>query len=647
VASNLTVVVLAAGGGTRMKSKTMKVLHQVGGRSMIGHVLNAVQAMEPARIVAVVGTQREQVGPHILELVPDAVLAVQETQDGTGHAVQVALEALRREGGTAAHGTVVVVTGDTPLLRGDSLRAFAEEHEAAQRVVSILSGRVADPFGYGRIVRNAEGDVEGIVEEKDATPEQREIDEINSGILAFDADFLVEALGRVGNDNAKGEYYLTDTVGIARADGLTVGAFPVDDVKQTEGANDRAQLAALGAELNRRIVTQWMKDGVTVMDPATTWIDADVVLAPDVTILPGVQLLGATVVGEDTVIGPDSTLKDCEIGAGARVSRTHGELCLRTHHPGAVADLGVLQGAVGADHRVLVDPGGTDELGAGQDGDVGGELDVGVDPGRGRVHHGDPVLHPPGHDPLVEDLPERGELGPVVGTLGLGDVVQDEGVHAQPVGDRQRDRVGEVELLLGVVVADPGQYAGQEGPVEGDDPRVDLGDRPLRVGGVLLLDDPADPRLVPQDPAVAERLRHDPAQDRRGPACGLVVGHQRPQRLTAEQRRVAVRHQDGPTGDRARLDRHPHRVGGAELLGLDGDHSLGEDLGDVRLDQLPLVTHDRDDARRTGLRDRGQHMADEAPARDLVKHLRSLGLHPGAASGGQHDHGELAHVASV
>ena len=328
MASNLTVVVLAAGGGTRMKSKTMKVLHQVGGRSMIGHVLNAVQAMEPARIVAVVGTQREQVGPHILELVPEAVLAVQETQDGTGHAVRVALEALRREGGTAAHGTVVVVTGDTPLLRGDSLRAFAEEHEAAQRVVSILSGRVADPFGYGRIVRNAEGDVEGIVEEKDATPEQREIDEINSGILAFDADFLVEALGRVGNDNAKGEYYLTDTVGIARADGLTVGAFPVEDVKQTEGANDRAQLAALGAELNRRIVTQWMKDGVTVMDPATTWIDADVVLAPDVTILPGVQLLGATVVGEDTVIGPDSTLKDCEIGVGARVVRTHAELAV-------------------------------------------------------------------------------------------------------------------------------------------------------------------------------------------------------------------------------------------------------------------------------------------------------------------------------
>ena len=324
MASNLTVVVLAAGGGTRMKSKTMKVLHRVGGRSMIGHVLTAVRAMEPERIVAVVGTQREQVGPHIQELVPDAVLAVQETQDGTGHAVRVALEAL--DGPVT--GTVVVVTGDTPLLRGESLRAFAEEHEAAQRAVSILSGEVANPFGYGRIVRNAEGDVEGIVEEKDATPEQREIAEINSGILAFDGAFLAEALGRVGNDNAKGEYYLTDTVGIARGDGLTVGAFAVEDVMQTEGANDRAQLAALGRELNRRIVTQWMKDGVTVMDPETTWVDADVVLAPDVTILPGTQLLGATVVAEDAVVGPDTTLKDCEVGVGARVVRTHGELAV-------------------------------------------------------------------------------------------------------------------------------------------------------------------------------------------------------------------------------------------------------------------------------------------------------------------------------
>ena len=194
--------------------------------------------------------------------------------------------------------------------------------------VSILSGIVDNPFGYGRVLRNAEGDVEAIVEEKDATPAQREVREINSGILALDAEFLLAALPRIGNDNAKGEYYLTDVVAIAREDGLTVGAYPIDDVMQTEGVNDRAQLARMGAEMNRRIVDRWMRDGVTVMDPATTWVDADVVLEPDVTILPGVQLLGATVVAEDAVVGPDSTLKDCEIGAGARVVRTHGELAV-------------------------------------------------------------------------------------------------------------------------------------------------------------------------------------------------------------------------------------------------------------------------------------------------------------------------------
>jgi bifunctional UDP-N-acetylglucosamine pyrophosphorylase/glucosamine-1-phosphate N-acetyltransferase len=325
VSSNdLTVIVLAAGGGTRMKSKTMKVLHRIGGRSMIGHVLTAVSATEPSRVVAVVGTQREQVGPHVLEYAPTAVLAVQETQDGTGHAVRVAVESI----GTPLSGTVLVVTGDTPLLRGSSLTAFVEAHAASGAAVSILTGIVANPFGYGRIVRDPSGGVDAIVEEKDATDEQRAIDEINSGILAFDAAFLSEALGQLTNDNANGEYYLTDTVKIARAAGRPVAAHPVEDVRETEGANDRAQLAELGRVLNQRIVTQWMKDGVTIMDPATTWIESDVVLAPDVTILPGTQLLGATKIDEDAVIGPDTTLEDCEIGAGARVVRTHGQLAV-------------------------------------------------------------------------------------------------------------------------------------------------------------------------------------------------------------------------------------------------------------------------------------------------------------------------------
>ncbi len=321
------VVVLAAGSGTRMKSKTMKVLHPVCGRSMIGHVVTAALAVEPAHLVAVVGNGRDQVGPHVQELAPGALLAVQETQDGTGHAVRVGLDALRDAAGTT-DGTVVVMAGDTPLLRGETIAALVADHDAAGRAITILTGEVADPFGYGRVIRDGAGAVTAIVEEKDADETQAAVREINSGVFAFDGAFLGDALGRITNDNAKGEYYLTDVVGIAHADRRPVGAYRIDDVMQTEGANDRAQLAALGAELNRRILDGWMRDGVTVVDPATTWVDADVVLAPDVTILPGVQLQGATVVAEDAVIGPDCTLKDTEVGAGAKVVRTHAELAV-------------------------------------------------------------------------------------------------------------------------------------------------------------------------------------------------------------------------------------------------------------------------------------------------------------------------------
>ncbi len=321
------VVVLAAGSGTRMKSKTMKVLHPVCGRSMIGHVLTAALHVEPQHLVAVVGHSREQVGPHILEQVPTALLAVQETQEGTGHAVRVALDALRQASGTT-DGVVVVMAGDTPLMQGETLSGLVETHGAERRAVTVLTAEVPDPFGYGRIVRNTADDVVGIVEQKDASPEQAAVREINSGIFAFDGAFLADALSRITNDNAKGEYYLTDVVAIAHREGRGVGAHRIDDVMQTEGANDRAQLAGLAAELNRRILDGWMRDGVTILDPSTTWIDADVTLEQDVTILPGVQLLGACAVAEDAVIGPDCTLKDVEVGVGAHVVRTHGELAV-------------------------------------------------------------------------------------------------------------------------------------------------------------------------------------------------------------------------------------------------------------------------------------------------------------------------------
>lgn len=319
--SELTVIVLAAGNGKRMKSKLPKVLHTIGGRSMVGHVLTAVQALEPDRVVAVVGHAREQVIAHLEQSHPTVAIAVQEEQLGTGHAARVGLSA-----SGATSGDVLVLTADTPLLTGETLQWFVERHRSGNRAVSILTADVPDPTGYGRIVRSHGGDVHAIVEEKDASEEQRALTEINSGILAFDIGFLAGALPRLGNANASGEYYLTDAVQLAAADGVRSGGYLLEDRIQTEGANDRVQLAALGQELNRRTVERWMRAGVTVVDPATTWIHVDVELGQDVTLLPGVQLLGATSVGEDALIGPDTTLTDCEVGAGAHVVRTHASL---------------------------------------------------------------------------------------------------------------------------------------------------------------------------------------------------------------------------------------------------------------------------------------------------------------------------------
>lgn len=306
-----------------MRSKTNKVLHPLCGRSLIGHVVAASQALEPDHLVAVVGSQREQVEPHVRDLAPDALVAYQPTQEGTGHAVRIAVEALAEQVGTT-EGTVVVMFGDTPLLEGSTVAGLVADHEQSKRALTILAADVADPTGYGRIVRDEAGDVAAVVEEKDATPAQAAITEINSGIFAFDGAFLASNVGTIGNDNAKGEYYLTDMVGIARASDRRVGAYAIADVVQTEGANDRAQLAGLAAEMNRRVLERWMRDGVTVVDPASTWVDVTVELARDVTLLPGVQLHGRTRVGEDAVVGPDTTLTDVVVGEGASVVRTHG-----------------------------------------------------------------------------------------------------------------------------------------------------------------------------------------------------------------------------------------------------------------------------------------------------------------------------------
>ncbi|HEX4720921.1 MAG TPA: bifunctional UDP-N-acetylglucosamine diphosphorylase/glucosamine-1-phosphate N-acetyltransferase GlmU, partial [Pseudonocardiaceae bacterium] len=294
------------------------------GRTLVEHAVRAVAGVDPEHLVVVVGHGREQVIDHLTEVTKTVgrpvTVAVQEQQHGTGHAVSCALAELP----AGSTGTVLVSYGDVPLLTSDTLRALLLTHRDNGYGATVLTAVVTDPTGYGRIVRDADGLVTHIVEQKDATEAQRAITEINSGVYAFDADVLRSALARLSTDNAQGERYLTDVLGIARADGRSIGALACADIWQVEGVNDRVQLAGLGTEFNRRLVRHWMRAGVTMIDPATTWLDADVELARDVVLAPGVQLRGSTTVGEGAEIGPDTTLTDVTVGAGASVVRTHG-----------------------------------------------------------------------------------------------------------------------------------------------------------------------------------------------------------------------------------------------------------------------------------------------------------------------------------
>jgi bifunctional UDP-N-acetylglucosamine pyrophosphorylase/glucosamine-1-phosphate N-acetyltransferase len=307
------VIVLAAGEGTRMKSATPKVLHRLGGRTMLGHVLAAAEQLDPEHLLVVVGHGRDEV---TATLTGKARAVVQETQDGTGHAVQVALDTLGE-----LDGTVVVVPGDAPLLTGATLQALVDAHEAAAAATTLLTARVADPTGYGRVVRDADG-VLAVVEHKDADDATRAIDEVATSVYAFAAGALRAALGGLTTDNAQGELYLTDVVAAHRSEGRTVSALVAADPEETLGCNDRAQLADLARRLRDRIVLAHMRAGVAVLDPLTTWVDVDVVLEPDVTIHPNTHLQGSTVVRRDAVVGPDTTLVDCQVGAGASVVRS-------------------------------------------------------------------------------------------------------------------------------------------------------------------------------------------------------------------------------------------------------------------------------------------------------------------------------------
>ena len=314
------VIVMAAGQGTRMKSATPKVLHEIGGRSLVGHAVVTARALAPEHLVVVVGTGREQVEAHLAAIDPDVRTAVQEQQLGTGDAVRAGLTAVPED----FEGEVIVTSGDVPLLTADTLQELVAEHDKSANAITVLTARVPDPTGYGRIVPAEDGSVAGIVEHKDATAEQRQIDEINAGIYAFDAATLRDGLSRIGTNNAQGELYLTDVLAIAKSDGKRVGAFVTEDAMQTEGVNDRVQLATLRAELNRRTLDTLMRAGVTIVDPNTTWVDSTVTLEQDVTLLPNTQLHGTTTVASGATIGPDTTLTDIQVGANASIIRTHG-----------------------------------------------------------------------------------------------------------------------------------------------------------------------------------------------------------------------------------------------------------------------------------------------------------------------------------
>ncbi|MET9134942.1 bifunctional UDP-N-acetylglucosamine diphosphorylase/glucosamine-1-phosphate N-acetyltransferase GlmU [Streptomyces antibioticus] len=327
------VVVLAAGEGTRMKSATPKVLHEICGRSLVGHVLAAARELEPEHLVVVVGHARELVAGHLRETDSEVRTAVQAEQNGTGHAVRMGLEEL----GGGVDGTVVVVCGDTPLLTGATLAALAGTHEADGNAVTVLTAEVPDATGYGRIVRDeATGAVTAIVEHKDATEAQRAIREINSGVFAFDGALLADALKKVRTDNSQGEEYLTDVLGILREAGHRVGASVAGDHREIAGINNRVQLSEARRILNDRLLTAAMLSGVTVVDPASTWVDVTVTFGQDAIVQPGTQLLGATQVGEGAEVGPNSRLKDTVVGAGARVDNTVSD----TAHIGAHATVG-------------------------------------------------------------------------------------------------------------------------------------------------------------------------------------------------------------------------------------------------------------------------------------------------------------------
>src|ERR1700722_5222083 len=309
--SPAAVVILAAGEGTRMKSRTPKVLHTLSGRSLLGHAIAAASDLAPERLVVVVGHAREAVAAAAVAAAPGADIVVQDQQLGTGHALRMVIESVG-----AMSGTLIVTYGDMPLLRGRTRGELASRHVAAGNAVTVLTARGDFP-GFGRIVRDADGAFLRIREERDATDAERAIDEFNSGCYAFDGELLADAVKRVTTHNSQHEEYLTDVVEILRGDGYPVGTVLAAEPAEIRGVNDRVQLAQARRALNDRILRDWMLAGVTVTDPASTWIDVTVTIGQDAEIGPQAQLEGATVIGAGAKVGPGCLLEDTTVGEDA------------------------------------------------------------------------------------------------------------------------------------------------------------------------------------------------------------------------------------------------------------------------------------------------------------------------------------------
>ncbi|HVM01791.1 MAG TPA: sugar phosphate nucleotidyltransferase [Acidimicrobiales bacterium] len=321
----LSAVVLAAGEGTRMKSARPKPVHLLCGRPMVLHVIDALGGLDVARAVVVVGHGAERVTKALLEQAPARLridFVEQRVQRGTGDAVSVALTAFPDD--DVDDGEIVVLPGDTPLLRDSTLAELVARHREKSAAATVLTTRMADPSGYGRVVRNKSDRVARIVEEADATADERAIDEVNTSIYCFRRSVLAPALRRLSPENAQGEYYLTDVVEVLADAGYPVFSLLAADALEAAGVNDRAQLAVAEAELRHRTNQRWLERGVTMLDPARTYIDATVELGTDVTLFPGTMLQGRTVVAAGAQLGPDCRLVDCVVAEGAVVEHTVG-----------------------------------------------------------------------------------------------------------------------------------------------------------------------------------------------------------------------------------------------------------------------------------------------------------------------------------